>query len=302
MGSLRSLMKDIPVIGSRIDWMALKKRRIYRRYLLLRASSDGVVSFRCNICGCPTSFPRQHLSREDCSCVNCGSSVRWRSVIHALSLELFGKSLTLPEFPFRPDIAGIGMSDWEGYADHLKRKLSYTNTFYHAEPFLDIMNVDPSQFGLYDFVISSDVFEHIPPPSIEAFKNTLRLLKPGGVFIFTAPYVSGETKEHFPSLNKFSIENRAGSWILLNRAADGRLETFENLTFHGGPGTTVEMRIFGDRSLIHEVEAAGFRNRKVHSDEYHQFGIVWIPYDATKARYRPYIDGLDTPPWALRKE
>lgn len=271
-----------------MDWMALEKRGMYRRYLLLRANSDDVVCFRCNICGCRTSFPRPHLSRESCSCVKCGSTLRWRSVIHALSLELFGKSLTLPEFPFRPDITGIGMSDWQGYAHRLTRKLSYTNTFYHTEPFLDIMNVDPSQFGLYDFVISSDVFEHIPPPSIKAFRNVLRLLKPGGVFIFTVPYVCGETKEHFPSLNQFSIEKRTGSWILLNRTADDRLETFENLTFHGGPGTTLEMRVFGDRSLVNEVEEAGFRDRKIHSDECPEFGIVRTPYDA--------------PPWALRKE
>src|SRR6478736_688580 len=64
MRSLLRLLKDIPVIGSWIDWMALKKRGMYRRYLLLRANSDDVICFRCNICGCRTSFPRPHLSRE----------------------------------------------------------------------------------------------------------------------------------------------------------------------------------------------------------------------------------------------
>ncbi len=101
--------------------------------------------------------------REPWSCLYCGSNVRWRSIIHALSSELFGESLAIPDFPNRPDLVGLGLSDWEGYAMGLAKKFAYTNSYFHQDPYLDITSIDPSHVGRYDFIISSDVFEHISP-------------------------------------------------------------------------------------------------------------------------------------------
>jgi len=84
-------------------------------------------------------------------------------------------------------LVGVGMSDWEGYANRLEKKLSYVNTYYHKAPLLDITAVDPSLSNLYDFIIATEVFEHISPPISRAFENVHRLLKPGGVFIFSVP-------------------------------------------------------------------------------------------------------------------
>ena len=39
--------------------------------------------------------------------------------------------LALPDFPVHPEIKGVGLSDWDGYAIPLKHKLGYENTFYH---------------------------------------------------------------------------------------------------------------------------------------------------------------------------
>jgi SAM-dependent methyltransferase len=215
-------------------------------------------------------------------------------------MEIFGEKLALGDFPIRKDIQGIGLSDWPGYAERLAEKFAYKNTFYHCDPLLDVSNPDPSEWGKYDFLISSDVFEHVPPPIGAAFEGVRKLLKPSGVMIFSVPYVDGFTKEHFPELHRFSIQKRNANHILSNETVDGRKQEFSDLTFHGGPGSTVEMRLFGRDSLIMDFRNAGFARLLEYADEVPEFGILWREYDPEKAPYRPLIYGLDTPPWAIR--
>ncbi len=52
------------------------------------------------------------------------------------------------------------MSEWANISKPLENRYKFRNTFYHSEPKLDILNPSPSDFGAYDFVISSEVFEH----------------------------------------------------------------------------------------------------------------------------------------------
>ncbi|MDR3413184.1 MAG: methyltransferase domain-containing protein [Formivibrio sp.] len=266
----------------------------------LIATRNDFLSFRCNVCGKHTSFLLAKLTREYRSCVNCGSSVRQRSLINALSTELFGTSIALPDFPIRADLVGIGLTDWEGYSDGLAEKLSYTNTYYHQEPFLDIMTVDPSHYGRYDFIIASDVFEHICPPISKAFDNALLLLKPGGVMIFTVPYVEGESTEHFPELNRFSLCMSGDRWVLVNETSDGRIQEYSDLIFHGGPGSVLEMRLFGKDALMRHARNAGFGAIQIYDAEYSGNGIVWPPCIAENAPYCFPVLGNDTPPWAFR--
>lgn len=236
----------------------------------------GVLSYRCNICGhfCKTRV--SELGRESRSCRTCGSTVRFRAIIHWLSKELFGQSFALPDFPARRDIRGLGMSDWDGYATPLAKKLEYINMFYHKEPRLDITTIDPGLEGKFDFIISSDVFEHVSPPISVAFANARRLLKPNGLFLFTVPYkLIGETEEHFPELYRYEIAQHQGKWILRNMTADGREQFFENLVFHGGPGTTLEMRLFSKLSLQREFVQAGFQHFQICHEPCFEFGIYW---------------------------
>ncbi|PON13434.1 hypothetical protein C2W62_34390, partial [Candidatus Entotheonella serta] len=90
--------------------------------------------FTCNICGTHNTKPLASFGRESPNCDRCRSTVRMRSIIHVLSVELFGRCLALPDFPIDKSVKGIGMSDWSGYADPLVAKLDYQNTFYHCEP------------------------------------------------------------------------------------------------------------------------------------------------------------------------
>jgi SAM-dependent methyltransferase len=295
------MLKSVTKAVFPAKWLSYLKRRAAWIFQQLVQPKNSLQKFVCNICGKKTSFPRHQMMRETPSCVHCGSSVRVRGIIHVLSTELFGKSLAIEDFPDRQDIVGVGMSDWDEYASRLTKKLGYVNTYYHKEPLLDITATDQPGTDLYDFIIATEVFEHISQPVSRAFENVLRLLKPGGVFIFSVPYVEQETQEHFPELWKFTIRKDAGAWVLLNETTDGRLQRYEDLTFHGGPGTTVEMRLFGRTPLTKNFTDAGFTDIHIYNEEVDSFGIVWNTYIPERAPYRPLIYGLGTPPWAARK-
>ncbi|HUP98551.1 MAG TPA: class I SAM-dependent methyltransferase [Usitatibacter sp.] len=235
--------------------------------------------FLCNVCGRRNhGVPLDHVqNREFQSCGSCHASLRMRSLMYALSQELFGSPRALPAFPEDKSIRGIGMSDWEGYAGRLAEKLDYVNTFYHCEPRLDIAEVPEERFGRYDFLISSDVFEHIPPDALErAFANSRKLLRPGGSFILTVPFnKEGETREHFPRLHDFRIVEEGGRRVLRNRTVEGEEEAFDQLVFHGGEGMTLEMRMFAEADLLRRLHDAGFSSAAVRADHAPRFGIMW---------------------------
>jgi SAM-dependent methyltransferase len=235
------------------------------------------VTFRCNVCGVPNTCARTAIQREVPSCAGCGSTLRVRAVVGLLSRELFGRALAIDDFPRRKDIRGIGLSDWEEYARRLAARLDYTNTYYHREPRLDIAEVPESLAGRYDFLIASDVFEHVAPPVSRAFQGARRLLKPGGLLILTVPYAIevSHTREHFPTLHQWSLRQEADGWVLENRRPDGTEERFTDLVFHGGAGTTLEMRLFSEASLLAELREAGFDDVRVAADPMPGIGVTW---------------------------
>lgn len=237
---------------------------------------DAAVSFVCNICDSACLCPRDTLSREAPTCGACGSSVRTRAIVHLLSQGLFGRSLALRDFPHDRGIRGIGLSDWTGYAGPLAERLDYTNTWFHAEPRLDITDIPDAMVGSCDFLVSTEVFEHVAPPAQRAFDGARRLLKPGGVMVLTVPFdhLNG-TVEHFPELHEFEIVEEGDRRRLYNRRRDGSLAVHDDLVFHGGPGSTLEMRLFGLRDLLDHCARAGFREATVQDAEVRERGITW---------------------------
>ena len=263
-------------------------------------AAERKVRFRCNICGSVSTVPAAALQREVPSCTRCGSTVRTRAVVHLLITELFGRSMTIPELPPRADLVGIGLSDTEHYAKRLSDKLDYINTFFHQEPKLDITNPAQELAGRFDFIIASDVFEHVAPPVSRSFANARRLLKPQGVLVFSVPYsLEAETCEHFPELNDYRLFELDGSWRLENRTVDGRRQVFTDLCFHGGPGSTLEMRLFSRSGLVRDFAAAGFAGVRIADESYPEYGIVWSePWSLPMVGYatlgrlpRPWVDG-----------
>jgi GT2 family glycosyltransferase len=240
-----------------------------------RGETDSTY-FICNVCGKASRMRKAKLQREVPSCPECDSTVRFRSIVHVLSVELFNESIALPDFPVRRSVRGLGMSDWGVYAMGLADKFNYTNTFLDEEPSLDIMVPDERYVGCHDFVICSEVLEHVPPPISAAFENLRRLLKPGGLLVLSVPYTDeGTTREHFPELHDFELVSKNEGHLLKNRTKDGIEEQFENLTFHGGKGSTLEMRLFSQPSLLEELTVAGFKDIKIHGESVPEYGIEW---------------------------
>lgn len=244
---------------------------------MAQTAAESTLTFTCNICGRGSTVPRSQLTREAVSCNGCGSSVRFRAIVHTLSTALFGRSVPLIDFPVRPDLVGAGLSDWNGYAGVLAARLGYRNTFYHEEPRLNIGEPPPELLGTLDFLVASDVLEHVAPPVERAFLGSFELLRPGGVLVLTTPYVpDGETIEHFPELHEHEVVDFRGRKVLLNRTADGRWQVFDELAFHGGEGETLEMRVFARAALVRHLRVAGFEEIVECRDGYEPYGIVWL--------------------------
>jgi len=218
-----------------------------------------MISFTCNICGTPNAM--EEVPWEPSSCSGCRSNVRMRALVYLLSVELFGTARPLFEFPAFKNVKGLGLSDEWLYANPLAEKLDYTNTYYDRVPFLDITEPHPDQYGTYDFILSSDVFEHVAPPVERTFEEAFRLLKPNGFLCITVPSsaTAEDTVEYYPDLHHYSIVELGGEHVLINRKQDKAFEIHENLEFHGGFGATLVMRVFAQRDLERKLRAAGFR-------------------------------------------
>jgi SAM-dependent methyltransferase len=236
-----------------------------------------LIEFTCNICGAGNRCPPEALTREASTCAECGSNVRTRSLMLLLSLELFGLPLTLPKFPRLKTIRGLGLTDWPEYASRLADKFDYRNTFFNKEPRLDITNPPPEEAGKYDFLISSEIFEHVLPPASNAFLSAHRLLKPHGVLILTVPYsIEATTLEHYPEIHEFGFAQIGDALVLVNRTRSGELQVFEKPVFHGsGPGQALEMREFNEPDLKQAIAGAGFAAARIYAEKYLPFGIVY---------------------------
>lgn len=231
-----------------------------------------LVSFTCNICGhYPNLVTMDQLSRETGGCAQCGSVVRLRSLIALLSLQLHGEVIPVPEWPHQPNVVGYGVSDWPVYSKYLSDKVDYRNTQFDDDlvkdrAFLDITAPPSDLLGTADFVICSEVLEHVEPPVHRAFHGLFRLLKPGGVLIFSVPYWFNQTLEHFPDLYQWKIENINGERVLVNKTRAGDEQQFTNLRFHGGGSAVLEMRIFGFEDMQRALCAVGFDAINVAED------------------------------------
>lgn len=212
-------------------------------------------------------------------------------------MELFGTQLLLSDFPRVKSLRGLGASDSHQYAPRLAQIFDYRNTFYDREPRFDFTHpTEPA--ASYDFILSSDVFEHVGPPDDQALRTACQLLKPGGVLVFTVPYGLEESAEHFPDLYEYGLAEVGGTTVLVNRTRAGELRVSQNLVFHrNGAGRSLEMRVYSETTLRCALDAAGFTSVKIYSEPNAQFGIVpaesWsLPVAARKGPFNCGIDAM----------
>jgi len=270
-------------------------------------SAPDYKQYTCNLCG-KESVVVPDFHREGGACQHCGSIVRFRALMFALSHHFYGKPVPLANFSPDRNQKALGLSDAPHYADQLNNLFDYTNYFYHTEPYLDICNIENMAVGSYDLLISSDVYEHVSPPRHVAFVNSWHLLKPDGLMLLTVPYTMlPKTVEHFPHLNQFGIVRDQQGMLLVNQRKDQTIEVYDRLTWHGGEGSTLEMRVYAEADLLQIIAEAGFKNIKVWRDDYPEFGILQAQQggsfviSATKdgnrvpiavTQHDPYIDNI----------
>jgi SAM-dependent methyltransferase len=218
--------------------------------------------------------------------------VRVRALMHLLSVELFGRSLTAADFPKLKSVRGMGMTDKLGYAAILAEKFDYTNTYYDRAPRFDFTQAHRELYGAYDFILSADVLEHVAPPVERPLEEIRSLLKPNGFLAATVPCTSDDVmREHFPELNQYRVIRLGTADVLVNRRPDGTLEAREDLVFHEGPGAVLEMRQLGRTGLRAKLLATGFREVHYLLDDVPETGILFDadvsqPFVARKKTFR----------------
>jgi len=108
-------------------------------------------------------------------------------------------------------------------------------------------------------------------PVEPAFTGVANLLKPRGVLLLTVPYqIDTGTIEHFPNLHEYTVTCIGSSYVLVNRTKYGVYEVFDKLASHGGIGTTLEMRIFGEPDLMRRHPASSrslYKGKITHLSE-----------------------------------
>lgn len=235
-----------------------------------------ILDYTCNICGAACSTPEEELGRETASCRCCGSTVRMRAIGYLITTALFGTGLPLVDLPVRRDIRAVGLTDAGQYAERLAGRIDYTNTWLHKEPRLDITSPPDEQIGQYDLVVSSDVFEHVLPPVQRAFDGAVSLLKPGGHLVLTVPSIpTGSTVEHYPDAVDYDVvEVAPGVFEVDVVREDGTKRRVTDPVFHGGPGSTLEMRVFGMPDVLWHLGAAGFTAVRTLADDVDEYGII----------------------------
>lgn len=183
--------------------------------------------------------------------------------------------MAMPDFPMIREWTGLGMSDIDDFAAPLAAKFSYSNTYYHKPPLFDVTRPDAAMEGKFDFIISSEVLEHVPEPVAPAFDTLYGMLKPDGILFLTVPYsLEATTVEHFPELHDFAVTALREQWVLVNKTREGRVQTYGNLVFHGGPGSTLEMRVFNEATVRGLLKDAGFQSIRIAGECCAEFGIV----------------------------
>ncbi len=187
----------------------------------------------CNVCGNISRISvKSNNFREGCTCKKCNSNSRKRHIAMQLLDNLNQKSnLKIKSLKNIPNNLDLKIYNTESNGA-LHYNLKHTKGYICSEYFGDenefgktqngILNIDlmKTEFedSKFNYIISSEVFEHIPNP-YKAFKETQRILKTGGLHIFTVPF--------HPNGEKDVIKAKMNS--------ENEIIYLENPEYHGDP-------------------------------------------------------------------
>ncbi len=142
---------------------------------------------KCGCCGRMTVFLCNGVSQELRACLFCSANERYELLAQEIR-ERYGDALCVRDI--------LELDPHSPLKRMLSQARSHTRTFYdsrgqfgskrsdgaHCEDITKLTFSDAS----FDLVISSEVLEHVPCLD-KAFHETARVLRPGGVHLFTVP-------------------------------------------------------------------------------------------------------------------
>ena len=127
----------------------------------------------------------------------------------------------------------------------------------------------------FDLVLSTEVLEHIPDPYL-ALSEVLRVLKPGGTYLWTVP-MSSDTHSRDAQLSVLSKAGKRFDAAEPVSNVEGR-PTWKAPQFHGDPlspeGGIVVFQIFGAGELLPRMCEIGFEETRVRNIYSPAYGIV----------------------------
>ncbi len=202
---------------------------------------------RCNICGSDSGFLHPEQLKEGFICRNCSATSRNRLVMFALGHLLGNGEQPVFDWPARPEVRILEPCPRGPQVAMLRDKFEYITPEFDAEEiargappekFADVQDLAfPDDH--FDFVIASDVFEHVREDE-KGFREIYRTLKPGGVFVMTSPYDHQREK----TVERVQVEGDKDIYLAEPRYA-------------GGGGVTLDYREYG-RDLLTRLSGVGY--------------------------------------------
>jgi len=172
---------------------------------------------RCDVCEGPTLFVRTGpWDRDEYRCVRCRSIPRFRAMALVLQRERPDwRSLALHESSPDGSLSRKFAKQAPGYSSSQYLPGKELGTFHDGIRNEDLRSLT-FRDASFDIFVTQDVLEHVPEPD-RAFAEIGRVLKPGGIHVFTVPCHDSPTRER------------------ARIAADGSLELLLEPEYHGNP-------------------------------------------------------------------
>ena len=181
----------------------LKKIYPFKSHSKISQEDYEINNIFCPVCGEKSNIsPFTANMRESGFCSNCGSWNRQRLLAILLIKDIQKRfNLRIESLSSKniPDNIRIFNAEWFGAIHKTLKHISgyswskYSGSKYRSGEIVEgVTHQDLQETSFqdnqFDIVLTSDVLEHIPEPYL-AHKEIYRILKPGGVHIFTVPSI-----------------------------------------------------------------------------------------------------------------
>lgn len=207
----------------------------------------GMEYGKCSMCG-KTLFIK--LRNDDIHAIRC---IRCRASITSMALASVFKKL-VPNWEDKEIYELSSRGPFFKFLHKTASHLTYSEYFDDVKPgaykgVAQCQDVQELTYGNYSFDVCTctEVFEHVPD-DLKGFREIYRVLKPGGVFLFTVP-LSGR---------KQTIERA--------RLKEGKLIYLERPEYHDdhirGVGAVLCYRNYG-LGIVEKLSQAGFKNTEI---------------------------------------